>query len=60
MVFNAIFNIILIYKVVLNFIDGRNEVPEETDRPTASHRQTLSHNGASRTPRHELDSNSQR
>jgi hypothetical protein len=30
----------------------------ENDRPVASHWQTLSHNVASSTPRHELDSNS--
>jgi len=34
------------------------EYPEKT-RPTTSHWQTLSHNGVSSTPRHELDSNSQ-
>ena len=33
-------------------------VPEENNRPAASHRQTLSHNVVSSTPCHELDSNS--
>jgi hypothetical protein len=31
-------------------------VPEENYRPAASHRQTLSHNVVSRTPRYEWDS----
>jgi hypothetical protein len=35
------------------------EVPGENHQPVASHRQTLSHNVVSRTPRHERGSNSQ-
>ena len=34
-------------------------IPGETQRPVASHWQTLSHNDASSTPRHERASNSQ-
>jgi hypothetical protein len=34
-------------------------IPGETQRPVASHLQTLSHNDASSTPRHERASNSQ-
>jgi hypothetical protein len=34
-------------------------VPGENHRPAASHSQTLSHNVASSTPRHEWDSSSQ-
>jgi hypothetical protein len=34
-------------------------VPREIHRPVASHRQTLSHNVLSSTPRHEWGSNSQ-
>ena len=37
-----------------------NEVPGEKHRTVASHRQTLSHNVVSSTPRHERGSNSQR
>jgi len=33
-------------------------VPRENHRPVASHRQTLSYNVVSSTPRHEWDSNS--
>ena len=34
-------------------------VPGENHRPAASHSQTLAHNVASSTPRHEWDSSSQ-
>jgi hypothetical protein len=34
-------------------------VPEENYRPATSHRQTLSYNVVSSTPRHDQDSNSQ-
>jgi hypothetical protein len=58
--FNVIFNDILSYIVVLSLLMKEAEVPEENYWPTAIHWQTLSHNGASTTPRHERDSNSQR
>jgi len=59
MVFNATFNNI-------SFISWRSislvkdtGVPGENHRPAASYSQTLSHNVALNTPRHERDSNSQ-
>jgi hypothetical protein len=56
MVFNATFNNISVisWRSVLLV-----EVPGENHRPNASHRQTLSHNVVSSTPRHERGSNSQ-
>ena len=53
MVFNATFNNISVLLV------EETGVPGENHRPVASHRQTLSHNVVSSTPRHERDSNSQ-
>ena len=55
MVFNAAFNNISVYR------DGQEEtgVTGENHRPVASHRQTLSHNIVSITPRHERVSNSE-
>ena len=47
------------YIVAVSFIGGGTRVPIENHWPAASHWQTLSHNVASRTPRHERDSNSQ-
>jgi hypothetical protein len=58
MVFNTTFNNISViswWSVLLLEI----EVPSEIHRSAASHRQTLSHNVASSTPRHEWDSSSQ-
>ena len=59
-VFNATFKII-------SAISGRSVslveetgVPGENHRPAASHRQTLSQNVASNTPRHKRGLNSQR
>jgi hypothetical protein len=46
MVFNATFNNI-------------SAISEESHRPVAGHRETLSHNVVSSTPSHEWDSNSQ-
>jgi hypothetical protein len=60
MLFNATFNnisVILWWPVLLvEEIGG----PGENHRSVASHRQTLSHNVVSSTPRHERGSNSQR
>ena len=53
---NTTFNNISFIFVVVSFIGGGNR---ENHRPVASHRQTLSHNVVSSTPRHERDSNSQ-
>jgi hypothetical protein len=49
------------YIVVVSFIGGRNwSTPRKPfHRPVACHRQTLSHNVVSSTPRHERGSNSQ-
>ena len=60
MVFIATFNNIsaISYQSVLLVEETRKK--EENYRPAASHWQTLSHNVASSTPRHERDSNSQR
>ena len=60
MVFIATFNNIsaILYQSVLLVEETREK--EENYRPAASHWQTLSHNVASSTPRHERDSNSQR
>ena len=52
MVFNATFNNISVILV------EESVVPGENHQPVASHRQTLSHNVALSTPRHEQDSNS--
>ena len=56
MVLNTTFNNISFIFVVVSFIGGGNR---KNHRPVASHRQTLSHNVVSSTPRHERDSNSQ-
>ena len=47
--------------MAVSFIGGGNQrVPEENHRPVTIHCQTLSHNVASSTPRHEQGLNSQR
>jgi hypothetical protein len=58
MVFNATFNNISViswWSVLL--VEGTG-LPGENHRPVASHRQTLSHNIISSTPRHERGTNS--
>ena len=50
MVFNAIFNNISVYIMVVRFIGGETGVPWEYHRPATSHWQTLSHNVVSSTP----------
>ena len=59
MVLNATFNNIsdIQWRTVL--LVEETSVPGEIHRPVASHRQTLSHNVVSSTPRHELGLNSQ-
>ena len=61
MLFNATFNNISIKNVYRGavFLVEKSGVHRETHRPATSHRQTLSHNVVSSTPRHERDSNSQ-
>ena len=59
MVFNATFNnisVILWWSVLLV---EETRVPRENHWPAANHRQTLSHNVVSSTPRYEQDLNSQ-
>jgi hypothetical protein len=59
MVFNATFNNIpVISRPSVLFVEEIG-VPGENHRPAASHRQSLSHNVVSSTPRHEWNSNSQ-
>ena len=54
----------MVFNTTLNNISGISWrsvlLVEETGVPAASHRQTLSHNVVSNTPRHEWDSNSKR
>ena len=61
MVFNATFNNISSTGISWQSVLLVEETggPGENHRPVASHRQTLSHNVASSTPRHERGSNSQ-
>ena len=58
MVFNATFNNIsvILWRSVL--MADETGVPGENHQLATSHRQTLSHNVVSSTPRHELGSNS--
>ena len=42
----------------VSFLVEEIDIPGENQQPVASHRQTLSHNVVSSTPRHEWDSNS--
>ena len=59
MVLKATFtNISVISRRKLLLVE-ETEVHGENHRPVASHRQTLSHNVVSSTPRHERGSNSQ-
>jgi hypothetical protein len=57
--FNATFNNISVVSWWSVFLVEETRVPGENHRSVASHRQTLSHNVVSSTPRHERDSNSQ-
>jgi hypothetical protein len=57
-VFNATFNNTSVISWQSALLVEETEVPGENNRPVASFWQTLSHNVASRTPRHERDSNS--
>ena len=59
MVFYATFNNILAVSWQSVLLVEETGVPGENQRPAASHRQTLSHNVVSTTPRLERDSNSQ-
>jgi hypothetical protein len=59
MVFNATFNNISVISWRSVLLVEETGVPGENHRPVASHRQTLSHNLAPSTPRHERGSNSQ-
>jgi hypothetical protein len=59
MVFNATFNNITVISWRSILLVEETRVHGEKNRPVASHRQTLSHNVVSSTPRHEWGSNSQ-
>ena len=59
MMFNATFNNISVISWQSVLLVEETGVPGENHRPVASHRQTLSHNVVSSTPRHEQGSNSQ-
>jgi hypothetical protein len=59
MVVNATFNNISVISWRSFLLVEETGVPGENHRSVASHRQALSHNVVSSTPRHERDSNSQ-
>ena len=59
MVFSATFNNISAISWLSILMLEETGVPRQNHQPVASHRQTLSHNVGSNTPRHEQDSNSQ-
>ena len=59
MVFNATFNNISVISWWSVLLVKEIRVPGEHHRHAKGHRQTLSHNVVSSTPRHERDSNSQ-
>jgi len=59
MVLNATFNNIPVISWRSDILMEETGVPRENHRPVASHRQTVSHNGVSSTPRHERGSNPQ-
>ena len=59
MVFSATFNNISVISLRSVLLVEETGVPGENYRPVASHKQTLSHNVVSSTPRYERDSNSQ-
>ena len=58
-VFNPSFNNISVISWRSFLLLEETGVSGENQRPPASHRQTLSHNAVSSTPRHEPDSNLQ-
>jgi hypothetical protein len=58
MLFKATFNNISVISWRSVLLVEETAVPGENHRPVASHRQILSHNVVSSTPRHERDSNS--
>jgi len=60
MVFNATSSNISVILWQSALLVEETRVPGENHRPAASHRQSLSHDVVSSTPRHEWDSNSQR
>ena len=57
MVINITFNNISVISWRSVLLVEETEVPEENNRPAASHRQTVSYNVVSCTPRHEWGSN---
>jgi len=59
MMFNATFNNISVISWQSVLLVEETGVPGENHRPVASHRQILSHNVVSSTPRHDRGSNSQ-
>jgi hypothetical protein len=59
LVFNATFNNISAISWLSVLMVEETGVPGENYRPATSHRQTLSYNVVSSTPRHDQDSNSQ-
>jgi len=59
MVFNTIFNNISVISWWSVLLVEETRVPGENHWPVASHRQTVSHNVVSCTPRHDRSSNSQ-
>ena len=59
MVFIATFNNISIISWLSILLVEETGAPGKNHRPAASHRQTLSHNVVSSSPRHERDLNSQ-
>ena len=59
MVFNATFNNISVISWRSVLLEEETGVPGDNHRHVASHRQTLSHNVVSSTPRHARGSNSQ-
>jgi hypothetical protein len=60
MVFNATSSNISVISWQSALLVEETVVPGENHRPAASHRQSLSHDVVSSTPRHERDLNSQR
>jgi hypothetical protein len=60
MVFNATFNNFSVASWWSILLVEETGVPGENHRPVSIHRQTLSHNVVSSTPRHERGSKSQR
>jgi hypothetical protein len=57
MALKASFNNMSVIKWRSDLLVEETEVPRENHGPSSSHRQTLSHNVVSRTPRNEQDTN---